>query len=250
MLGERRDSAAVGRSVQRAEARPQGVLFDFGGTLAVLSPTREELFLEAAACVGIDVDPTAVRMAYRIVEFHRPYSSVRITDDAERARFYDEYNGMLCDALGLSNYRDVLTPALAGAFTAGRAWVPAVGAQEALERLAELGIPFGIVSNWDRVLPDLVAKMGFRIAAAAIVSSQAAGTEKPDPVLFHLGLDAIGMERAQGESVTYVGDDYRLDVLGARAAGLSPVLIDPEERYPSPDCPRFRTLAEWSGTLI
>jgi len=43
--------------------------------------------------------------------------------------------------------------------------------------------------------------------------------------------------------VIHAGDDYQADVLGARGAGLEPVLIDPWERRPHADCPRSPALA-------
>ena len=47
------------------------------------------------------------------------------------------------------------------------------------------------------------------------------------------------------EAAVYVGDVYAIDVLGARAAGMESVLMDPLGRYDAPtDCPRIRTLGD------
>jgi len=48
---------------------------------------------------------------------------------------------------------------------------------------------------------------------------------------------------APGDAV-YAGDIYSIDVVGARAAGLRPVLVDEGGLYPDADCPRVRSLAE------
>jgi FMN phosphatase YigB (HAD superfamily) len=40
----------------------------------------------------------------------------------------------------------------------------------------------------------------------------------------------------------YVGDIYEIDVQGARAAGMRPVLIDPLWRWNDVDCDRIRGL--------
>jgi putative hydrolase of the HAD superfamily len=42
----------------------------------------------------------------------------------------------------------------------------------------------------------------------------------------------------------YVGDNYYADVLGARAAGLEPVLIDPDEIFPEADCAVIHCISE------
>ena len=59
------------------------------------------------------------------------------------------------------------------------------------------------------------------------------------------------MERvgaAPAESV-YVGDLYRIDVEGARAAGLSAVLLDRWQLQSEVDCPRIERLGELEGVL-
>jgi putative hydrolase of the HAD superfamily len=40
----------------------------------------------------------------------------------------------------------------------------------------------------------------------------------------------------------YVGDIYEIDVRGARNAGISPVLMDPLNRYGEVDCLRIDAL--------
>jgi putative hydrolase of the HAD superfamily len=44
--------------------------------------------------------------------------------------------------------------------------------------------------------------------------------------------------------VVYVGNEYIADVAGARDAGLTPVLIDRDDRLPAADCLRIRALRE------
>ena len=67
------------------------------------------------------------------------------------------------------------------------------------------------------------------------------GVEKPDPAIFHGVLDAAGIEPADA---VHVGDFYTLDVVGARAAGMTPVLLDPEGLQEGRDCARVRDFAE------
>ena len=42
----------------------------------------------------------------------------------------------------------------------------------------------------------------------------------------------------------YIGNEYIADVVGAREAGLTPVLIDRNNRLPAADCWRIRALAD------
>jgi FMN phosphatase YigB (HAD superfamily) len=47
----------------------------------------------------------------------------------------------------------------------------------------------------------------------------------------------------------YVGDNYYADVVGARAAGLRPILYDPLGIFPEPDCESIRSFDELKSIL-
>jgi FMN phosphatase YigB (HAD superfamily) len=56
-----------------------------------------------------------------------------------------------------------------------------------------------------------------------------------------LALERLG---ASAEETLFVGDDYRLDIVGARAAGITPVLIDRNARFLETDCLKIRRMDE------
>ena len=64
--------------------------------------------------------------------------------------------------------------------------------------------------------------------------------EKPDPRFFHIALERSGADAA---TTMPVGDLSHVDVAGARAAGLTPALLDVGDLYPECDLPS-RALAE------
>ena len=59
------------------------------------------------------------------------------------------------------------------------------------------------------------------------------GIAKPDPRVFHLGLQEAGAAAAEA---VYVGDSYFVDVLGAREVGMDAVLFDPGRLWGPRDC--------------
>ena len=61
------------------------------------------------------------------------------------------------------------------------------------------------------------------------------GIEKPDPRFFQLALERGGADAA---TTVHVGDLYHVDVVGARAAAITPVLLDVAGLYPDCDCLR------------
>lgn len=55
-----------------------------------------------------------------------------------------------------------------------------------------------------------------------IVAGEAGVPPKPDPLPFHLCLERLGVS---AHEAVYVGDDWRIDICGAREAGLRPVWL-------------------------
>ena len=47
----------------------------------------------------------------------------------------------------------------------------------------------------------------------------------------------------------YVGDNYFADVVGARAAGLTPVLLDPRGIFDDPECAVIHSFTELPRAL-
>lgn len=68
-----------------------------------------------------------------------------------------------------------------------------------------------------------VARMGLAPFFAANVSALKIGLAKPDPRIFHAAAEAVGVAP---ESVLHVGDDARLDVLGARESGMQAAWVN------------------------
>jgi FMN phosphatase YigB (HAD superfamily) len=66
--------------------------------------------------------------------------------------------------------------------------------------------------------------------------------EKPNPRIFdHALVHFDGIDRSR---IAYVGDSLIMDVGGARAAGLFPVLVDPYDDAVDHDVERIRSLDE------
>jgi putative hydrolase of the HAD superfamily len=146
------------------------------------------------------------------------------------------------------------------------------GTKEGLRSLAALGLPMGVVSNADGRLQAQLARLGLcyvpggpepaaetgpagpetgsaappaaapvgaadpeegGVAVGVVADSARAGVAKPDPAIFRLALESLGVPA--GNTVLHVGDSLRSDVDGALAAGLQPVHFDPYGFCPAPD---------------
>ncbi|HKP62920.1 MAG TPA: HAD family hydrolase [Polyangiales bacterium] len=80
----------------------------------------------------------------------------------------------------------------------------------------------------------------------AVVTSVEHGRRKPSPCIFH---HALELTSGRAEAAVYVGDSYAADYHGALAAGLRPLLIDPQHRHPIPDEHRIASILDLHHTL-
>jgi putative hydrolase of the HAD superfamily len=91
-----------------------------------------------------------------------------------------------------------------------------------IEGLGERDLRTGILSNNDDVA-RLMTELDIHHHFEVIVSPQTFGVGKPEPEIFLRTMELLDLPP---ERAIYVGDSYDNDVIGARAAGLTPVLID------------------------
>lgn len=95
---------------------------------------------------------------------------------------------------------------------------------EVLSALRERGIRLGVVTNGPSGLQRVKLRVvGLEEHVDAVVISGEHGVHKPDPAIFALALEALGIPA--GEAL-FVGVNPIADVAGARGAGLTSVWID------------------------
>ena len=80
-----------------------------------------------------------------------------------------------------------------------------------------------------------------------IVDSHVVGVAKPDPRIFEHALPCF--PGIAPERIAYVGDSVTMDIGGARAAGLHPILLDPYDDHADADFERIRSLRELLAML-
>ena len=72
-----------------------------------------------------------------------------------------------------------------------------------------------------------------------MVDSGQVRSEKPDTEIFRIALERAGVEP---KAVVHVGDTVSTDVVGAMAAGIIPIHLDPARRCRDPGHRHIRTL--------
>src|SRR5207245_5702554 len=120
------------------------------------------------------------------------------------------------------------------------------GSIDSLRALVATGVHVGIVSNADGTVAQRLAAQevlqvgpGLGVDVECVIDSGAVGVSKPDPKIFQLALDALGVD---ADDAWYVGDMPGIDVVGARNAGLWPIVMDPYGFQPGADYARVAAL--------
>ncbi len=215
----------------------RGVFFDLCGTLCVYDDEARawddwfHVFLESFRGQGLDMPDDEFRETC-LGMFDLPEPVYR----EDGLTVYERRIAELAARLGLNPTPETLRETADGSV---RAWQRSMpfdrDALPTINTLKERG-PVGLITNFDHPphVHTLLSEYGLADVFDVVVISGEAGITKPDPGIFHLALDAIGLEP---EETAHVGDSPE-DVEGALAAGVHPILIQrcaesPEQR---PDC--------------
>jgi len=117
----------------------------------------------------------------------------------------------------------------------------------ALAALDSAGVPLGVVSNASGQIEAVLGRSricqvgtGRGTTVRCIVDSTVVGVAKPDPKIFdHAEVHFPGLTR---DRIAYVGDSVTMDIGGATAAGLHPILLDPYDDHPDAPFERLKEL--------
>ncbi len=215
------------------------VFLDAGGVLLFPNWIR---ISETLARHGVTVEPAALATADPIARKQiDDQSTIAVTNDSKRGWLF--FNLILTAAgVPLSDATAAALDELHEYHRERNLWelVPS-GVLPALLALSALGLRLTVVSNANGTLCAHMERLGLARHVHCVLDSHDFGVEKPDPRLFEIALDRSA---ADASTTIHVGDLYQVDVVGARAAGVRGVLLDPQGLYDGVDCPRIRSLDE------
>ncbi len=116
-----------------------------------------------------------------------------------------------------------------------------------LEELKARSIVLGLISNLSRRLDGYCNELGLIKYIDFTLASFEVDAEKSHPSIFLAALERAGVSSADA---IHVGDQYYADVIGARTAGIKPLLLDRNGFWEDvSDCSRIRSLWEIAGYL-
>jgi putative hydrolase of the HAD superfamily len=167
---------------------------------------------QALADRGVDCDAEAAAAGFAAeVAYYRPNALLGRDPDSlaalrlECARIFLEGAGA-----------DLSASSFVDAFMASIVLEPIPGAFETVRALRARGLEVAVVSNWDIGLTEQLERLGTAGLFTTIVTTAEAGAPKPEPAVFRLALERLGVEAGRA---LHVGDEPG-DEDGARSAGM------------------------------
>ena len=196
---------------------------------------------EAFARHGLSVGEDVLRRAEPAARFAIDNAQADRSSDADRGGRY--FNHIL-DSAGVARgaARDAALAEVYAYHMEHNLWeqVPD-DVVPALTRLRAAGLKLAVASNANGVLERCLGRIELAHFFDVICDSALEGVEKPDPRFFRILLERTG---SRADSTLHVGDLYHVDVLGARSAGLHPLLLDRDNLYEGFDVERVTSLEQ------
>lgn len=222
------------------------VFFDVDDTLVRWNVSWEEAFVRVAGEAGVERTYGEVTEALEWA-FAELYEEQLRQHPAEAGlrEFWRGYDGAILARLGVKEDLPRHTDRVIDLLSQPESIALFPETEEALRELVEAGVKLGIVTERPEARPDL-ERLGIGHYFDPVIDAFAARGLKRGGVMFALAARAA--EEA-GAPAWHVGDRYHNDVLGARAAGLRPILVDRQKAHLDPDCPRVSDLREIASIL-
>jgi len=224
----------------------KAVFFDFYNTLATYHPLREEFYINTCRELGIGVEAKALFTSLAEADiFYRNENSRSPIDKKspeEKINFYIEYVTRILKRAGIEISRDTALQILAK--LQGSKWEFKIydDTLPTLEVLKNRGLIMGLISNVAQDMESTYTALGLQPYLNFKVTSAEVGYDKPRPEIF---MAALEKAKIKSEEAIYVGDQYQLDVVGARGVGIQALLIDRNDYFPDiTDCPRIHSLTQ------
>lgn len=202
------------------------VLFDLGGTLHSVIRKEDsmqrfsERLIRRLSDYGIVIDTTPERLAVTLHENAEAYKhlSEQTRRELPAAKIWNEH---YLREFEIGEERlEPIAEELSFLYDYDRLTLmrkPRL--RETIVQLHEAGFRMGVVSNIisTSLVPHVLNEYGIAKYMECIVMSSEVGFRKPDPRIFEIALEQMGVTAAE---TCYVGDTISRDVLGARNARL------------------------------
>jgi putative hydrolase of the HAD superfamily len=229
----------------------RAVFFDWVNTLVHMEPDRHVLSAEVCQEFGIDVSPRDILRGIYAAEEEMPAGRPLRWSADEDPEVYLRYSARVLAEAGVAppdrRTAGAMLQRFAERFRELR-FAAFDDVRPALAPLKERGIVTGLISNMPQPMEPMLRKLGLDdLLDFAVTPLNVEGQGKPAAPIF---LEALRQAGAGAEEAVHVGDEHFVDGKGARAVGITPVILDRHDLFASlQGYHRITTLTELSAVL-
>jgi len=233
----------------------KAVFFDWFNTLAHYEPPREKLQSQALQEFGINVSPQELLPGLLAADSdyfeENAAFPIRQRSPEEQAKIWNRYQTTVLTRAGVDVPKEpemlVKIMNRVRELSQGISFALFSDVLSTLKTLKEQNFTLGLLTNLDRDMKPICRELGLEPYINFVVTSGEVGADKPKPPIF---LAALQLAAVDASEAVHVGDQYKLDIIGAREVGINPILIDRHNLYSEvSDCPRIHSLTELTQYL-
>ena len=219
-----------------------GLIFDYGGTLDTGGQHWGQALWHAYERHRVPVTEAQFREAYVHTERMLGRNPIIGSDFTFRQTLEAKLRLQLEYLGDLSPLTSHLSPLLDDLYERTR--TVTARSRQVLETLKKHGLPMVLVSNFYGNMPVVLREFGFDGLFLRVIESAVVGIRKPDPRIFLMGVEALGLKP---EEVMVVGDSLDKDIVPAHEAGCQTVWLRGEgwesrKSESHKDCPFCKTI--------
>ncbi len=200
------------------------VVFDVVGTLLEPAPSVSEAYKNSAAKCGLSLSAGEISQRFSVAWEKQETLDAQNKSafSTSRSREYKRWQQIVCDVFEDSPAADKIFEDLWIHFGKPSSWQPVEQGCHLLETVREFGIDVAVASNFDERLLVLAKHIEPLDGIEKIFASSELGWRKPAPQFFRAVESRLQKEPDQ---LLLVGDDPRLDIAAANAAGWKSMRI-------------------------
>jgi putative hydrolase of the HAD superfamily len=231
----------------------RAVFFDAAGTLFHVKGSVAEVYLRYAEKYGVARTGElleAVNEAFKRAFRDAPPPVFAVSDPieikrCERLWWFDIVHSVFY-RVGMFERFDDFFDEVFEAFAGPEHWMLYPETLDVLKGLKESGLEVGIVSNFDTRLFGILRGLGIADLIATVTIPSLAHAAKPAARIFRVALEQHVLDP---DEAIHVGNDLKEDLEGARAAGLTGVLLDRHREHVGLPDPTIQRLDELPGLI-
>jgi len=223
----------------------KAVFFDMYNTLICYSPPREECQANALKKYGVILKPEQLTIPIITADEYFYGENAKLPfakrSDKEKGNLWAEYETILLKEAGINPSKELIDSMLVEMNNFKYEMALYDDVMPTLTSVKNMGLITGLVSNVDKDITSMLERLKLKPLLEVVVTSQEVGCTKPHPEIFRAAIRKAGIKP---EDAVYIGDQYKIDVLGAINAGMSGILLDRSDYYKNDGItePRIRSL--------